>query len=440
MYLIHMPLYGRRRIMNKIMKNRRTIKMAVRTHAYLTMFIRTGILISVFLLMPSASSALIGAREGEAPIKFTLEDVNGTAIDVGGLFGRKPVIIVFWELPISKSFMDYSMDELRYLNDFYDKHHDSTGLDVIGIYTPEDQGEIPDSEIERVKNLVKVSRIKFTILIDRGFRIFREYGVIALPSTVMIDKSGKIKFIYPSFPMSAQPIFNEEIGSLIGLAPVRAEKEPEKKKGPDSHSVRLYNYALQMYKKGLLEQALSPLKKSIEMDADSPTSHNLMGIILWKRGNLEDSIGEFNKAVTLDKAYVPAHFNYGVLLFESEKYSEAERHFKEALSLNSSMAEAHYVLGLLYKKTNREEEAVGELGTALALFEKSKTASSYEIYAPSAFHRISSLYALSELYRKKGETGKALDVLQKAAQLAIGLDIRTEKENLQRSRDLMIYE
>jgi Tfp pilus assembly protein PilF/peroxiredoxin len=383
---------------------------------------------------------LIGIREGEQPNKFTLEDLNGAQVDVGGLFGRKPVIIVFWELPISKSFIDYSMDELRFLNDFYESHHDSTRLEIIGVYTPEDDGDVPKSEIERVKNLVNVNRIKFTILVDRGFRIFREYGVIALPSTVMVDKGGAITFIYPSFPLSAQPILGDEIRSLIGIAPAVAEKGPEKKEGPDSHSVRLYNYALQMYKKGLIEQALSPLKKSVEMDAGFAPSHNLMGIVFWKRGNYEGAVEEFNKAVTLDKSHVPAHFNYGVMEFEGEKYPEAERHFREVLSLNSGLAEAHYVLGLLYKKTNREEEAVRELVSALDLFEKRKTASPYEISAPAAFHRISTLYALSELYRGRGDTGKALDALQKAAQLALGFGIKSEKENLQRSSDLMLYE
>jgi peroxiredoxin len=414
--------------------------MAARIYAYLCMLVMPLVLIAIILSLPSVSSALIGIREGEAPKKFTLEDLTGSAVDVGASFGRKPVILVFWELPISKSFIDYSMDELRFLNDFYETHQDGPALEIFGIYTPEDDGEVPEGEIERVKNLVKVNRIKFTILIDRGFRIFREYGVIALPSTVMLDKGGKIKFIYPSFPLAAQPLFSEEMKGLIGLAKAPADRQSGQEQGPDFHSVRLYNYALQMYKKGLLEQALSPLKKSIELDADFPPSHNLMGIILWKRGNYEGSIEEFSKAVTLDKIYVPAHFNYGVLLFESEKYADAEGHFKEVISLNGNVAEGHYVLGLLYKKTDREEEAMKELGTALALFEERKTASAYEIYAPYAFLRISTLYTLSELYSKKGETGKALDALQKAAQVALGLEIKNEKENLHRSRDLMLHE
>ncbi|MEW6601167.1 MAG: redoxin domain-containing protein [Nitrospirota bacterium] len=409
-------------------------------YARLRIFVHAVIFSVVILSIPSDSCALIGTLEGEAPHPFTLEDLTGRTVESAALFGSKPVILVFWELPISKSFIDYSMDELRFLNDFYEKHHEATGLDVIGIYTPEEDGDVPAAEIDRVRDLVKVNRIKFTILVDRGFRVFREYGVIALPSTVMVDQSGKIRFIYPSFPLAAQPVFTKTIQNLIGIAPLRTEKEPEETAGQDSHSIRLYKYALQMYKKGLPEQALSPLKKSVELGHGFSPSHNLMGIILWKRGNFEGAVEEFNTAVTLDRTYVPAHFNYGVLLFESEKFAEAERHLKETLSLNSEMAEAHYVLGLLYKKTDREADAERELGAALTLFEKRKAVSAYEIYAPSAFHRISTLFALSELFRKKGENARAMEALQKAVSLALGLDIKTERETLHRSRDLMLYE
>jgi Tfp pilus assembly protein PilF/alkyl hydroperoxide reductase subunit AhpC len=384
--------------------------------------------------------ALIGVKEGDAPKEFVLNDLNGATVNVGDVIGKKPVILVFWELAMSKAFLDYSMDELRFLSGFYNIHHDTSGLEIFSIYTPEEDKEIPDSEIEKVKDLIKVNKIKFPVLIDSGFKIFREYGVIALPSTIMIDKTGKITFIYPSFPLAARPLFTEKINTLIGLAETVEKKEAEKTKGKDSHSVRLYNYALQMYKHGLLEQALSPLKKSLELDPDLTSSHNLMGIVLWKRGNFEGSVEEFKHAIKLDNNNVPAQFNYGLLLFESEKYTEAEKHFRKVISLDDKLAEVHYVLGLLYKKTNREREAMEELGSALVLFEERKTASVYEIYSPAAYQRISALYALSELHGRKGEAEKALDLLQKAVKITLGLEMKSEQGHLYRSRDLMIYE
>lgn len=402
------------------------------------LLITLAVLLAIICSLPSASSALIGIKEGDPPREILLEDLSGTIHDVTDLFGKKPVILVFWELTTDKSFLNYSLDELRFLNDFYKKYHEETGLEIFGIYTPEEEKYIPAVESAAVRNLIKVNKIKFPVLIDRGFKLFREYGVIALPSTIMVDKTGKIKFIYPSFPIAAQPLFSEQIRDLVGAAGVAHKDKGLKTKGPDSHSIRLYHYSLQLYKKGLLEQALSPLRKSLALEPDFAWVHNLMGIIMWKRGNYEDAVKELDKAIKLERDNAPAHFNYGLLLFENEKFDEAEKHFNFSIALNNSMAEAHYVLGLLYKKTGRPDDALKELKTALALFEKRKITT--VIFDSSAFHRISTLYTLSELYIKNGDDKQAMDLLQKAAQVALGLESVTDKEHLYRSRDLMIYE
>jgi len=182
------------------------------------------------------------------------------------------------------------------------------------------------------------------------------------------------------------------------------------------------------------------LKKSIEMDPGFPWTHNLMGIIFWKSGNFEGAIEEFKRAIAIEKDNIPAYFNYAILLFESEKYEEAEAHFRKVISFDNKLAEAHYLLGLLSMRTNREDDAIQELGTALELFEKRKTSAVYQIHAPSAFHRISTIYALSVLYSKKGETIKALGLLQKAAEIALGHEMKAEKEDMNLIKDLMIHE
>jgi peroxiredoxin len=196
------------------------------------------ILFFVFSLFPSTSSALIGVKEGDAPKEIILNDLQNRTVKVSEYYGKNPVILLFWEQPLSKAFLDYSMDELHFLSDYYDKYHDTTGLEVFGIYTPEEDGIIPDDEITKVRSLIKTNNIKFPILIDQGFKFFQEYGVIALPTTVMVNKTGKVQFIYPSFPQAAYPLIAEQVKILMGMA-VPA-KEEEVIKGPDSKSSRLY--------------------------------------------------------------------------------------------------------------------------------------------------------------------------------------------------------
>jgi tetratricopeptide (TPR) repeat protein len=346
---------------------------------------------------------------------------------------------VFWELAMSDSFLDYSLDELRFLNEIYSKHNESTALEIFAVYTPEEDGEVPQDEMERVKNLIKINKVKFPVLIDNGFNIFRKYGVIALPSTIMINAKGEIEFIYPSFPLAAHPLFKKKIDSLMGLTDENKEVESQQK-AAESQSARFYSYAVQMYKKGMLEQAISPLKKTIEITPDYCSARNLMGAILWKKGNFEDARNEFYMASQIDDESVPAYFNYAVLMYESEDYSSAEEYLKKVIDLDNTVAEAHYLLGLLYIKNKRDEKAASELGTALSLFEKRRESTGYEIHAPSAFHRMSTLYALSGLYRKKGDTEEALSLLQRAAEIALGHNVESDNIHLDRGIDVMIDE
>jgi tetratricopeptide (TPR) repeat protein len=182
------------------------------------------------------------------------------------------------------------------------------------------------------------------------------------------------------------------------------------------------------------------LKKRIEITPDYCSARNLMGAILWKKGNFEDARNEFYMASQIDDESVPAYFNYAVLMYESEDYSSAEEYLKKVIDLDNTVAEAHYLLGLLYIKNKRDEKAASELGTALSLFEKRRESTGYEIHAPSAFHRMSTLYALSGLYRKKGDTEEALSLLQRAAEIALGYYVESDNIHLDRGIDVMIDE
>jgi len=396
------------------------------------------ILFFVLSFLPSTSSALIGVKEGDVPKEIILNDLQNRTVKLSEYYGKNPVILIFWEQPLSKAFLDYSMDELHFISDYYEKYHEKTGLEVFGIYTPEEDGKIPDDEITKVRNLIKANKIKFPILIDQGFKFFQEYGVIALPTTVMVNKTGKIQFIYPSFPQAAHPLIAEQVKILMGMA-VPAKKE-EVIKGPDSKSGRFYRYALQMYKKGLAEQALSPLKKSLELDPDLAMSHNLMGIVLWERGKSDEAREAFTKAIALDNDNMAAHLNYSVLLFEQEQYDDVEKNLKSL-----SVAEApfkvrlHYILGLIYRNTNRIDEAIKELEEANSIIDKVES-DERESVSFSDSYRVFLLRDLSALYNKKNNKDKAIELLTRAVRVSLDLEGKSESIPLNERKDIMLYE
>jgi tetratricopeptide (TPR) repeat protein len=395
------------------------------------------IVFNAVLLLPKDSRTMIGIKEGDAPKSFTLENINGSSFDLAQFVGQKPVILVFWKTMESKSFLDYSLDELLFLEDFYKEHHEKSGLEIVGIYTPKQDKEIPDEEIKNVKDLVQVNKITYPVLLDQDFRVFREYGVIALPSTVMIGKTGKVTFIYPSFPMSAKQLIEEEILELLGIRKAVEKKSPDQAKGATPESTRLYRYALQMYRKGLIEQSLSPLKKSLSIDPDFTWAHNLMGVILWERGDVKNAQQEFIRAIELKKDIAQVHYNYGLLLYDREDYGEALKHLRRSVEINAKIPEAHYILGLLFRDMNRNDEALQELTSAQDLIES--TEGGREI-PYGGYLRISTLYSLSELYQQAGDREKAFLLLRDAVRIAMGRDAAEGTGKIYKERKLMIYE
>jgi tetratricopeptide (TPR) repeat protein len=322
----------------------------------------------------------------------------------------------------------------------YDKYHDKTGLEIFAIYTPVEEKSIPDTEMSAVKKLAVANNIKYPILIDTGFKFFREYGVIALPSTILINKAGKIQFVYPSFPLAALPVITEQIRTLSGVARDVQKKEKIVTKGPDPHSYRLYRYAFQMYKNGMVEQAFSSLQKSLDHDPDNSSSHNLMGVIFWKRGNSQDAMDQFKRAIELDKNNNAAHLNYTVLLFEQGQYKEAEKIITSASYLRVDFTiRAHYLLGLVHRNTNKIDAAIKELELAVSFFEVWATEKEDSHFSAVSFRTLI-LRDLSELYRRKGNDKKAIESLFRAVQTALGFENRMDKESLNQREGIMVYE
>ena len=395
---------------------------------------------SMDCILPSSSSALIGIKEGDAPKEIILDDINGNSVNVSSHFGKKPVILLFWKLSTNNAFLDYSLDELQLLRNLYEKLHNETGLEIFAIYIPLEFKDVSNDEILSVRKLIDVHEIKFPVLIDRGFKFFREYGVIALPSTIMIAKTGKIQFIYSSFPMSAHSVISGKIEELVGIAKDTQEEEVVKKKIADTRANRLYNYALQMSRRGLQEQAISALRKSMDLNPEDTWSHNLMGIILWEKKMYNQATEEFQRAIEIDRENITALMNYSVLLIESKDYKEAER-----ILTGLSPAELrlkiriHHQLGILYKHTGKIDKAIKELETAYSFFEDELDKP--RVSSPSYYSiEVSVLHSLSVLYSEKGNHERALEMLHEAFHEALGMGSSSSIDHVAKRPDIMVYE
>lgn len=75
----------------------------------------------------------------------------------------------------------------------WDAKYREQGLTVIGVHTPESGYE---KDLGNVRRAVREQNIRYPVVTDEGGDTWRAFGVEAWPTTVILDKQGRIRFVH----------------------------------------------------------------------------------------------------------------------------------------------------------------------------------------------------------------------------------------------------
>lgn len=133
--------------------------------------------LAALILSLSAAPLQAGARVGEPAPEFVLPDASGKLISLKDYRG-KPLVIHFWATwcPYCKK-VQPGLQALA--NDYKDRE-----MVLLGISFREDQGATPQAVLEK-------RGLSFTTLLG-GEEVAEMYGVRGTPTTVFIDRKGRI--------------------------------------------------------------------------------------------------------------------------------------------------------------------------------------------------------------------------------------------------------
>jgi len=131
--------------------------------------------------LPGAGGPTAAPRAGdERAADFTLADLDGRPVTLGPFLGKKPVLLVFWATwcPECKA----AIPEINAL---------TTGplaetLQIFGIDFRESR--------EKVAQAVKSRGIRYPVLLDERGEAARAYGVVGIPTYVLIGRKGVIVY------------------------------------------------------------------------------------------------------------------------------------------------------------------------------------------------------------------------------------------------------
>jgi len=144
-------------------------------------------------------AALATTPTGPAPA-FTLASRAGQEVSLAQYKGQV-VMINFWA-----SWCGPCRQEMPLLESIYKKYN-RMGFTMLGVNVE------PDSNA--ANEWLKATPVSFPILYDRDSKVSKLYDVAGMPSTVIIDRSGKLRVLHRGYKPGDENEYLDSIRSLI---------------------------------------------------------------------------------------------------------------------------------------------------------------------------------------------------------------------------------
>jgi Flp pilus assembly protein TadD len=128
-----------------------------------------------------------------------------------------------------------------------------------------------------------------------------------------------------------------------------------------------YKYAVVALNAGLWDKALAAIKRSIDLKAEEPAYHLLMGVIWIRKGDPQEAELSFRSFVKSRPDDPQGQLYLGYILLKQKKNAEARQWIEQSVSKDPARAEAYYYLGLIAQDDNEDEQAALQFAKAIKL-------------------------------------------------------------------------
>jgi len=146
-----------------------------------------------------AGSTMAGLKQSVAP-DFTLKSVNGKNLRLSDYQGEV-VLINFWA-----SWCGPCLQEMPVLSELHDRYK-ALGFTVLGINVEEESG--------KARKLLQEISVSFPVLLDNESVVSRLYNVVAMPSTVLVDRDGNMRYLHKGYKPGLEDVYLQQIRNLV---------------------------------------------------------------------------------------------------------------------------------------------------------------------------------------------------------------------------------
>jgi peroxiredoxin len=131
---------------------------------------------------------------------FTLKSDNGKNLRLSEYRGEV-VMINFWA-----SWCAPCRQEMPLLDELYSEYQ-PLGFTILGVNVEEDSTQ--------AKKLLSESPVSFPVLFDNQSTVSKLYNVVAMPSTVLIDRDGNVRYLHHGYKPGYEESYQQQVRALI---------------------------------------------------------------------------------------------------------------------------------------------------------------------------------------------------------------------------------
>lgn len=124
-------------------------------------------------------------KTGDLAVNFNLLDLEDEEISLSKFRG-KPVILFFWT-----TWCPFCREELKQLNLLH-RELSETGAEVLAINVGE--------RAEKVQRFMQRYSFSWKVLLDKDATVAGDYGILGVPTYILIDKQGRLVSYGHHFP------------------------------------------------------------------------------------------------------------------------------------------------------------------------------------------------------------------------------------------------
>lgn len=162
-------------------------------------FMLPRLLLAGVIAIGGIGTATAAGVKGPAP-NFTLKSLTGKNLKLSEMRGNV-VMINFWA-----SWCGPCRQEMPLLNDLHNKY-EPLGFTVLGVNVEENSSD--------ARGFLGNTPVDFPVLLDNTNKVSKMYDVVAMPTTVLVDRDGNMRYLHKGYKPGDEKKYRKMVKKLI---------------------------------------------------------------------------------------------------------------------------------------------------------------------------------------------------------------------------------